>query len=350
VEKSGLNNTAVEEPVTTALSPGATLMQLLFGKQITYSIAAVARLGVADHMSALPVSIELLAEKTDAHTPSLYRVMRMLASVGVFRQTERQFALTPVGELLRTDQKNSVRYRAMLRGEEWTTRAYEHFADCVRTGSDGVTKAYGKNLFELLAERPAQADVFHRAMTDSSAVSSQAILEAYDFSGIGKMADVGGGHGSFLASILRQYPRIRGVLYDLPEVLATIPPNQFADCEGRVHLEAGSFFARAPEGCDAYALKHILHNWSDDDCVKILRLLREQLPAHGRVLICEMLIQSGPAPTPAKMLDIEMLLLTVGGKERSSEEFRDLLASAGLRMGCIVPTPSPLCVVEAFAN
>jgi hypothetical protein len=339
-----------EDPITTALSPGAKLMQLLFGKQITYSIAAVARLGVADHMSATPVSIDLLAEKVGAQTPSLYRVMRMLSSVGVFRQTERQFSLTTVGELLRSDHKSSARYRAILRGEEWTTRAYEHFANCVCTGEDGVTKAYGKNLFELLAEQPDQADTFHRAMTDSSAVSSQAILEAYDFSGIGKMADVGGGHGSFLASILRQYPRIRGVLYDLPEVLATIPPNQFADCEGRVHLEAGSFFARAPEGCDAYALKHILHNWSHDDCVKILTLLREQLRAHGRVLICEMLIQNNPAPTPAKMLDIEMLLLTVGGKERSSEEFCDLLAAAGLRISCIVPTQSPLCVVEAFAN
>jgi O-methyltransferase len=350
VEKSGLNNTAVEEPVTTALSPGATLMQLLFGKQITYSIAAVARLGVADHMSALPVSIELLAEKTDAHTPSLYRVMRMLASVGVFRQTERQFALTPVGELLRTDQKNSVRYRAMLRGEEWTTRAYEHFADCVRTGLDGVTKAYGKNLFELLAERPAQADVFHRAMTDSSAVSSQAILEAYDFSGIGKLADVGGGHGSMLASLLRQYPHMQGVLYDLPDVVLTVPMNQFAGCEGRIRIESGSFFERVPQNCDAYVLKHIIHNWSDDDGCKILTLVRDQLPAHGRVLICEMVIQNDPGPTPAKMLDIEMLVMTVGGKERSPEEFRDLLSSAGLRLGCIITTPSPLYVIEAFAN
>ena len=199
-----------------------------------------------------------------------------------------------------------------------------------------MTKAYGKNLFELLAEQPDQADTFHRAMTDSSAVSSQAILEAYDFSGIQRLADIGGGHGLFLASILKQYPRMQGLLYDLPEVLATIPPSQFVGCEGRIHLESGSFFARAPEGCDAYVLKHILHNWSDDDCIKILRLLREQLPAYGRGLICEMVIQRDSVATPAKMLDIEMLLLTVGGKERSSEEFRDVFASAGLRIGRIV--------------
>ena len=141
---------------------------------------------------------------------------------------------------------------------------------------------------------------------------------------------------------------MQGLLYDLPEVLATVSPSQFAGCEGRIHVKSGSFIARAPEGCDAYVLKHVLHNWSDDDCVKILTLLRDQLPAHGRVLICEMVIQSDPAPTPAKMLDIEMLLLTVGGKERSSEEFRDVLVSAGLRIGRIVSTPSPLSVLEAF--
>src|ERR1700694_2564956 len=125
--------------------------------------------------------------------------MRMLASVGVFREAGRKFALTPVGELLRSDQKNSARYRAMLRGDEWTMRAYEHFVDCVRTGEDGVTKAYGKNMFQLLAERPDQADTFHRAMTDSSAISGKAILEAYDFSGIKRLADICGGPGLFLA-------------------------------------------------------------------------------------------------------------------------------------------------------
>jgi hypothetical protein len=220
----------------------------------------------------------------------------------------------------------------------------------VRTDEDGVTKAYGKNMFQLLAERPDQADTFHRAMTDSSAISGKAILAAYDFSGIGKLADVGGGHGSMLASLLRQYPHMQGVLYDLPDVVLTVPMNQFAGCEGRIRIESGSFFARVPQNCDAYVLKHIIHNWSDDDCCKILTLVRDQLPAHGRVLICEMVIQNDPGPTPAKMLDIEMLVMTVGGKERSPEEFRDLLSSAGLRLGCIITTPNPLCVIEAFAN
>jgi O-methyltransferase domain len=179
----------VDTPVTDLLPPDAVMMQLLFGKQVTYSPAAMARLGVADQMGATSVSVDVLAGKVGAHAPSLYRVMRMLASVGVFRETPgRQFALTPVGELLKTDQAKSLRYMAMLFGDDWTTRAYEHFADCVCTGADGATKAYGKHAFKLLADRPDQAETFHQAMTNSSAIAAQALLEAYDFSKIGMSA------------------------------------------------------------------------------------------------------------------------------------------------------------------
>lgn len=338
--------TEVQSPV----APQSALMQLLFGKQITYALAGVARLGVADQMNSAPISIDALAEKVGAHSPSLYRVMRMLAGVGVFKEgPERQFALTPVGVQLKTNAQGSLRYMAMLFGDEWTTRAYEHFVDCMRTGSDGVTKAYGKHAFDFLAERPDQAETFQRAMTNS-AVSAQAILEAYDFTGIRRVADVGGGHGVLLASILRRYPQMQGVLYDLPEVVAGVSEDRFAGCNGRVAIESGSFFERVPSGCDAFIMKHIIHDWSDDHCRTVLGLMREQLPANGRVLMCEMVVQDDPGPTPAKMLDIEMLVMTVGGKERSPEEFRDLFASAGLRLGRIVPTSSPLCVVEALVS
>jgi hypothetical protein len=339
----------VEDPLPTPL-PSDVMLQLLFGKQITYALAALARLGIADHMGNTPISVDALAKKAGAHAPSLYRVMRMLASAGVFTEADRQFALTPVGELLRTDHKHSARYRAMLRGDEWTTRAYEHFVDCIRNGTDGVTKAYGKNMFELLAERPDQADTFHRAMTDSSAISGQAILEVYDFSWIEKLADVGGGRGALLTGILREYPQMHGLLYDLPEVVATVPENQFVGCEDRVRIEAGDFLRRVPENCDAYILKHIIHNWADDECREILNLVRDQLPGNGLVLICEMIIESDSSPSPAKMLDIEMLMTTVGGKERTREEFRDLLASAGLCLIRVVPTSSAVCIIEASHN
>jgi hypothetical protein len=331
-----------------ALPLPLVMMQFLFGKQLTYSLSGVARLGVADHMDGSAKPVEEIAGKVGAHAPSLFRVMRMLASLGVFKEgPSRSFALTPVGELLKTDAPGSLRYMAMMFGEEFSTRAYEHIADCLRTGGDGVTEAYGKDIWAVLAERPEQCETFQRAMTNSTAGAADAIVEAYDFSRIERLADVGGGHGLLLASILRRNPKLQGVLYDRPEAVAGVPQNQFAGCEARIGIEAGSFFERLPDGCDAYMMKHIIHDWSDEHCRTILRLMRDKLPKDGRVLICEMVVGDEPGPTPAKMLDIEMLVMTVGGKERTAEEFAALFAASGLRLNRVVPTARPICVIEA---
>jgi O-methyltransferase domain len=187
------------------------LRQLLFGKQLTYCLSGVARLGVADHMNATPVAVEEIAGKTGAHSASLYRVMRMLASMGVFKQEQgKRFALAPAGELLKSDAPGTMRYFAMMFGDEWTTRAYEHFTDCLRTGQDGVSKAYGQHVFDLLAERPDQSDTFQPAMTSSSTMDGKAVTGAYDFSGIKRLADVGGGHGGPLAcNVERSVPDAR---------------------------------------------------------------------------------------------------------------------------------------------
>ena len=324
------------------------MMQLLFGKQLTYCLSGVARLGVADHMNASPRPVEDIAVKTGAHAPSLYRVMRTLASVGVFMVgPPRHFALTPAGVFLKSDVPGTVRYFAMMFGDEWTTRAYERFADCLRTGQDGVSQAYGKNVFDLLAERPEQLATFQAAMTSGSTLAGAAVTEAYDFSGIKRLADVGGGQGLLLATILRRTPKLQGVLFDLPEVVGSVPKDRFAGLDGRLAIEAGSFFERVPDGCDAYIMKHIIHDWSDEHCRMILKLMRERLPKDGRVLLCEMVVTDEPGPTPAKMLDIEMLVMTVGGKERTEQEFAELFASSGLRLNRIVPTGRPLSVIEA---
>jgi len=257
-------------------------MQLLFGKQLTYSLSGVARLGVADHMDKTARPIEELAAKVGAHAPSLYRVMRLLASLGVFKEgPARHFALTPVGELLKTDAPASLRAMAMMFGEEFSTRAYAHITDCLRTGGDGVTEAYGKDIWQVLAEHPAQCEVFQNAMTSNSSGSVPAIVEAYDFGGIKRIADVGGGHGFLLGSILRSYPAMQGVLFDRPEVVGSVPKNGFAGLEGRVAVEGGSFFERVPDSCDAYIMKHIIHDWDDDHCRTILRLMREKLPRNA---------------------------------------------------------------------
>lgn len=337
-----------DRPMQTELPPPMAFMQLLFGKQLTYSLSGVARLGVADHMDKTARPIEELATKVGAHAPSLYRVMRLLASLGVFKEAPaRHFALTPVGELLKTDAPASLRSMAMMFGEEFSTRAYAHITDCLRTGGDGVSEAYGKDIWQVLAEHPAQCEVFQNAMTSNSSGSVPAIVEAYNFGGIKRIADVGGGHGFLLGSILRAYPAMQGVLFDRPEVVGSLPGNAFAGLEGRVAVEGGSFFERVPDGCDAYIMKHIIHDWDDEHCRTILRLMREKLPRNGRVLVCEMVVTDDPGPTPAKMLDIEMLVMTVGGKERTEAEFAELFASSGLRLKRIVPTARPVAVIEA---
>jgi O-methyltransferase len=337
-----------DQPAQAPLPPPMQMMQLLFGKQLTYSLSGVARLGVADHMDGTAKPVEEIAAKAGAHAPSLYRVMRMLASFGVFKEgPPRHFALTPVGALLKTGAPGSLRYMAMMFGEEFSTRSYEHIADCLRSGGDGVSEAYGKHIWEVLAERPEQCETFQRAMTNSTSVAADAIVEAYDFSGIERLADVGGGHGLLLAAILRANAKLKGVLFDRPEVVGNVPKDRFAGCEGRIDIEPGSFFERVPDGCDAYLLKHIIHDWSDEHCRTILGLMREKLPKDGRVLVCEMVVSDEPGPTPAKLLDIEMLVMTVGGKERTPEEFGDLFASAGLRLNRIVPTGRPISVIEA---
>jgi hypothetical protein len=336
--------------VTTDIPARAAIAQLMAGKQIAFSLSGVARLGVADHMSEHPVAVEDLARKVDAQPDALFRVMRLLASVGVFDQFPgRKFALTPVGKHLQTDVLGSVRYLAAFSGDEWAVRAYEQFLHCLRTGEDGVSKAYGKHAFDLLAERPDQAENFHQAMTANSGLQARAILDAYDFSGIKRIADVGGGHALLLVSILEAYPETTGVLHDLPEVVAGVPPEPISKCGGRFEIQPGSFFEAVPASCDAYIAKHIIHDWDDEHCRKILRLMREQLPATGRVLICDMVMPHDSAPSPVKVRDIDMLVMTPGGRERTAEEFRALFASADLRLSRIVETTLPICIIEGVA-
>ncbi len=328
--------------------PAQVLMQLLFGKQLTFSLSGVARLGVADHMDGTPKRVEEIAAKAGAHAPSLYRVMRMLAAFGVFREEpSRHFALTPIGALLKTGAPDSMRDTAMMLGDEFATRAYEHIATCLRTGTDGVSEAYGKPVWEVLAERPSQCETFQNAMTAGSGRVAQAVVEAYDFSGIERLADVGGGHGLLLASVLNANPGMKGVLFDRPEVIASVPKERFAACADRVTLEAGSFFERVPDGCDAYLMKHIIHDWSDAHCRTILDLMRAKLPPQARVLLCELVVTGEAGPTPAKLLDVEMLVVTEGGKERTEEEFAALFEASGFRLSRIVPTSRPICVIEA---
>lgn len=334
-----------------SLPPEAYLLQLLFSQNVFFSLSAIARLGVADHLSSTPRDIEDIARDTATHVPSLYRVLRTLSSVGVFSEgPPRHFALTPVGALLQTADPHSLRDAATMFGDPWVLHSFSRLDQSIRTGTDGVTLEYGKHVFDLFHDIPDQAANFHRAMTSFSLANSAAILEVADFSSFRRIADCGGGHGYLLSRILEKFPHLHGVLFDLPEVVSGAP-GHFHQTENRVDFESGSFFDRVPADCDAYIMKSIIHDWDDESCRRILSLMRTQLlqsaPATGRVFVCDMVVPDDASPGPAKMLDISMLVLARGGKERTTAEFGHLFESAGLRLVSIKPTSSPICLIEA---
>ena len=329
------------------------MTQMLFGKMALHSAMALARIGVPDHMSDLPRPVEDIAAGCGAHAPSLYRVLRLLSSLGLFTEgPARHFALTGLGAVLQTDHPRSMRDMAIMFSDPWVLTAYSRMDDVLRTGTDGPTLAFGEHGFHYLAKHPAEAANFNRAMTGFSAVTGQALLQIADFSQFTKMADCGGGHGWLLSTILQRFPNLRGVLYDLPEVIQGAPAaGHFAPCADRIEYQHGSFLESVPSGCDAYFMKHIIHDWDDESCRKILSLMRDELlktaSKTGRIFICEMVVGETPEPGPAKFLDIEMLVCTPGGKERTAAEFAALFASAGLRLVSITPSQSPICLIEA---
>lgn len=329
------------------------MMQMLFGKMAFFSVASIARLGIPDHMSAGPRDVEDIARDSATHAPSLYRVLRLLEGMELVTEgPSRHFALTPLGAVLRTDHPKSMRDVAIMFSDPWQLASYAHMPESIRTGADGPTLAFGEHAFDYLHKHPEQGANFNRAMTNFSIGAGMAVLAVADFSRYSRIADCGGGHGMFLSRILEKYPKLEGVLFDLPEVVSGAPETgHFRNCEGRITYELGSFFEHVPGGSDAYIMKHIVHDWDDESGRRILSLMREQLlktaPETGRVFLCEMVVPDTPEPGPAKMLDIEMLVCTRGGKERTAAEFAELFASAGLRMVSITPSPSPVCVIEA---
>ncbi len=340
-------------PVSDAPQPDAIIMQLLFSKMVFFSFASIARLGIADHMSESPRDIEDIARDSATHASALYRVLRMLAGFGVFQEgPARHFALSPAGQLLQTRHPRTMRDMVIMFADDWQIRSYAQMEECIRTGTDGVTLEFGKHAFDLFLDIPDQAANFHRAMTSFSGAAAAALLEVADFARFRRLADCGGGHGMLLSRLLQRFPGLHGVLYDLPEVVAGAPAaGHFHGAEERVAFEAGSFFERVPEGCDAYLMKHIIHDWDDESGRRILALMREQLvkaaPVAGRVFLCEMVVPDSPGPAPSKLLDIEMLVCTRGGKERTAGEFATLFAAAGLKLVGITPTQSPVCLIEA---
>jgi hypothetical protein len=331
-----------------ALSPEAILMQMLLGPLIQKGIYVAAKLGIADLLSEKPYTTAELAAKTDTHEPSLYRVLRALASVGIFAEcADGTFLLTPIATLLRSDVSNTMRDYAIFMGEEWHWRVWSEMMHSVKTGKTAVRKAYGVEAFNYLAQNPEAGELFNRAMTSSSLMEVPAIVESYDFSGAGKLVELAGGHGILLSGILKTNPQLQGVLFELPSVIEDAA--RLLEKEGvadRVELVSGDFFESVPAGGDTYMMKWTLHDWDDEHSVKILQNIGSAMNENGKVLIIEMVVPEGNEPSFSKIEDLEMLT-GPGGKERTKDEYRMLLEASGFTLTQILPTPSPMSVIKA---
>lgn len=308
-----------------------------------------AELGLADHLATGPMTADELARPTKSHAPALYRVLRSLASLGVFTEdAARRFSLTPLGEALKTGAPGSARATILTLAGEPVTAAWQQMAHSVRTGKPGFEQAYGKPFFPWLAEHPTEAALFGETMIGFHGAEPAAVASAYDFSGFSTVVDVGGGTGNLLTTILGKYPQPRGVLYDMAhvaaEATALIKSRGLSD---RAKVESGDFFQNVPKGGDVYIMSHVIHDWSEEQCRAILGNCRRAMEDGSRLLLVEMVLPPGDTPHPGKLLDM-MMLVGPGGQERTADEYGALLGSAGFRLERVIPTNSAVSIVEAF--
>jgi O-methyltransferase domain len=332
------------------LSTPEIMRNLTIGHWVARLVHVAAKLRIADLLKGGPRTVEDLATAAGVQAPALYRVLRALASVGVFAETKGgRFKLTPLAATLQTDVPGSLHGWAVMINENWVWDAWEELLYGVKTGGVPFLKAHGVPTFEYLEKHPEDLALFGESMTSLSRTENPAIAAAYKnkFSGIGTLVDVGGGHGSLLAAILKGNQKLRGVLFDQPSVIARAEKDQHVTAKGiaeRCTLESGSFFEAVPKGGDAYVVKYILHDWNDEECVKILANCRAAMNKNGRVLVVDNVIRPGNDPGWGKLLDIQMLI--IGGRERTRKEFAAMFAAAGLKLTRVVPTKCPLSIVE----
>lgn len=333
-------------PATTDPAPRERLLEIGFGFAAAQSLSVAAELGIADHLAAGPLSVEALAAATGTHPGALRRVLRLLAAQGVFAEADNGcFEQTPLSDALRADAPASPRDFVRMVGRECYL-AWGRLIDAVRTGRPSFDLVFGEPRFDWLAHNPEAATLFHAAMRSLGDDTNESIATSYDYSDLGLVVDVGGGNGRLLSTILALHPHLDAILFDQPDGIAAAeacPGGPLRHCR----LVAGDFFHSVPEGGDAYILKRVLVDWSDDDAVRILVNCRRAMAPNGRVLVVDVLVKPGNAPDPNKVSDVHMMVVT-GGRERTAAEFAELFTRAGLRAGAIVPAVR-LSLLEAFA-
>jgi hypothetical protein len=331
------------------LPPHAQLIQMGTASWVSAVVYAAAKLGIADRLAEAPRSAAELSGTMRMDAASLHRLLRTLAGLGILTERDGQrFALTSLGEALKTGAPGSARATLMAFCGPAFWRGWEEIVYSLETGKTGFERAHGMPFFDYLAQHPEQASDFSEAMVGYHGAEPPAVARAYDFSGFKTIVDVGGATGNMLAAILSQHPAPRGVLYDRPHVVTAAPALLKArGIEARVAIEQGDFFERVPAGGDAYLLSHIIHDWNEEQCLTILGHCRKVMPPDGRLLIVETVLPAGDTPHQGKVQDMVMLVFP-GGQERTEAEYGSLLGRAGFRLNRVVSTESIVSVVEAL--
>ena len=326
------------------------LFQIATGYMASAALQTALKLQIPDRIAAGTTAVSELARDAGVDEDALYRVMRALASVGVFDERQpRTFELTLAGRMLQKGQPG-VYDMGLWITSPFHFRVYAEMLNAVTTGTPAAERVIGMPVFEYFAkpENKELSEIFNNAMTAFSADVAPAALEVYDFAGIDVLVDVAGGHGKVLTTILQRYPGMRGILFDLPHVIAgAAPVIDAAGVSDRCETMSGDFFKEVPEG-SAYIMKHIIHDWDDDRARTILGNIRARLQGkpNGKVILLDAVLQPGNAPDLGKLIDLEMMMMP-GGRERSESEFRTLFSSAGFELTRVIPTRSPLSVIEA---
>jgi O-methyltransferase domain/Dimerisation domain len=328
------------------------LLQLITGYWVPHAIGVAARLGIADQLQQGPCTSAELAERLSVDGERLERLLRALATVGVFEQVGARYQLTSLSRWLISDVPASLHARAIMDSEEWHRRAWDQLLHTVTTGEPGFERALGMDVFSFMDRNPEAVVKYQAVMTHNSAVEAAAVVEAYDFGAVNVIVDVGGGRGELLATILRRFPGPRGMLFDLPAVVEQMRVQSGFDehLRGRCEIVPGSFFTDPMPAGDLYLLKHVLHDWDDERAGQILSRVRSRMKENARVLVMELVVPSEVVPSYATFLDLEMMLLH-GGKERTIEQYRTLFEKAGLELTRHVRTKNGLfALVEGAAR
>ncbi|MGV0838186.1 methyltransferase [Mycolicibacterium thermoresistibile] len=331
--------------------PFAGVLDLAMGYAVSQAVHAAARLAIADVLVDGPLTVERIAERINADAQALRRLLRVLAAHRVFRERrDGRFEMTPMSHALRSDARVSIRPLLMMLSHPFYQQHFGQLTEVVRSGRTSIESTYGMGLFDCLERDSDTADVFNEAMTCVTAMAIPPLLAAYDFSSARTIVDVGGGSGQLLAAVLTVAPDARGVLFEQSSLKDRA--QQLFEAAGvadRASVETGSFFDAVPDGGDLYLLKHVVHDWEDAQAARILRTVREAMSPDAKLLLAETVIPPGNTAHFGKLLDLDMLVFA-GGRERTSQEFADLLTTSGFTPPRVIPTAMHLSLIEAMTT